>query len=127
MSSAGCKSLTAKLARLTVGPCFFIATRPSALGIKAHQHGPVQKLSYNIKTSRDIPAFGVMPSQNVLSPVSLPSASDGRTSFSKQSCAAGLRLFNEALVGDYVLPLDFGGFRRNYSPEFVIAGHGLAF
>ena len=59
-SIAGCISLTAKCGRLTAGPCFFIATRPSAPGTKAHQHGPVQKLSYNfnitVGTSQDIVA-----------------------------------------------------------------------
>ena len=57
-SIAGCISLTAKCGRLTAGPCFFIATRPSAPGTKAHQPGPVQKLSYNfnIKTKTSIVA-----------------------------------------------------------------------
>ena len=57
-SIAGCMSLTAKYGQLTVGPCFFIATRPSAPGTKAHQPGPVQKLSYNfnIKTKTSIVA-----------------------------------------------------------------------
>lgn len=88
----------------------FIATRPSAPGTKAHQRGPVQKLSYNfnIKTQTSIvasllPVLCHLETFSVLFPRHLP-AMAGRAFhlfwlLASELCPKAVT-FNEALASD---------------------------